>query len=166
MTNNKSKGDKSYLEKSPQQFRLSACEAKVLKVARYYFMTFADPAKQSWLDANDYSIKNFSADQGPYVALAILSAIQSMREARKSEFKFNNPDCKVCSQLLTEHEKGFMNTVRCKVHGEDQAASAHAFILCEGNDSRQFLKSTLILAAVCFPDETDNFKRVLVDENL
>lgn len=165
MAGNKNKCGGSFLEKSPQQFKLSSCEAKVLKVARYYFMTFADPSKQAWLDANDYSIKHFSADQGPYVALAILSAIQSMREARQSEFKFNNPECKVCSKLLTEHEKGLINTIRCKVNGEDQAASAHAFILCEGNDSSQFLTSTLILAAICFPDEVKTVRRGLKYEN-
>ncbi len=166
MADNKNKCDDLPSEKSTQKFKLSSCEAKVLKVARYYFMTFAEPSKQTWLDANDYSIKNFNSDQGPYVALAILSAIQSMREARKSEFKFNNADCEVCSKLLTEHERGLMNTIRCKVNGQDEAASAHAFILCEGNDSRQFLNSTLILAAVCFPDEAKKLQQLLVNEKI
>ena len=137
------------------QFNVSLCESKILKIARYYFMTFAEPSKQTWLNASEYSIKQFSADQGPFVALAVLSAIQAMRQARKSEFKFNDPDCKLCARNVTEHERAFINIIRCKVRGQDDAASAHAIILCEGNDHQQFLNSALILAAVCFPNEAE-----------
>ena len=152
MSYNHDKNANLPLEKSAPHLKLTTCEAKVLKIARYYFMTFSEPSKQTWLDANDYAIKNFSSDSGPYVSLAILSVIQSMREVRKSIFKFNNPDCKICSAALTEHEIGLLNTIRCKVNGRDDAAAAHALIICECNDSSKFLNATSILAAICFSD--------------
>ena len=152
MSYNHDKNANLPLEKTAPHLKLTACEAKILKIARYYFMTFSEPSKQTWLDANDYAIKNFSSDLGPYVSLAILSVIQSMREVRQSTFKLNNPDCKICSAALTEHEIGLLNTIRCKVSGRDDAAAAHAFIICECNDSSHFLNANSISAAMCFSD--------------
>ena len=141
---------KSHLEKNNVRAQLTDSEAKVLTVARYYFMTFAQPSKQTWLHANDYAIKHFSSKNGPYASLAVLSAVQTMRQARNSTFMFNDADCKACSTYLTKNELSFITAIRCKSKGNDHGAAGHAFILCEGNDTEEFLHAIEILSAVCF----------------
>ena len=132
------------------QAELTDIEVKVLTVARYYFMTFANPSKQTWLHANDYAIRHFSPSDGPYASLAVLSAVQTMRRARNSTFLFNDADCKTCSNYLTENERSFLAAIRCKAKGNDNGAIGHAFVLCEGNNAGEFLHAIEILSAVCF----------------
>ena len=141
---------KSDLEETNVRTQLTESEEKVLTVARYYFMTFAKPSKQTWLHANDYAIKHFSSNNGPYASLAVLSAVQTMRQARNSTFIFNDPDCKTCSNYLTRNELSFVTAIRCKSKGNDKGAAGHALILCEGNNTEEFLHAIEILSLVCF----------------
>ena len=150
MNTDEGRSPKSAFEETNVQAQLTDKEAKVLTIARYYFMTFANPSKQTWLNANDYAMKHFSSSNGPYASLAVLSAVQTMRQARNSTFMSNDADCKACSNYLTRNELSFITAIRCKSKGNDNGAAGHAFILCEGNDTKEFLHAIEILSAVCF----------------
>ena len=104
MSTNERQFQKYDLEKANVQAQPTDSEAKVLTIARYYFMTFANPSRQTWLHANDFAMRNFSSSSGPYASLAALSAVQTMRQARNSSFLFNDADCKTCSDYTTENE--------------------------------------------------------------
>ena len=150
MSTNERHFQKYDLAKANVQTELNDSEAKVLTIARYYLMTFANPSKQTWLNATDYAIRHFSSSNGPYASLAVLSAVQTMRQARNSTFLFNDADCKTCSNYLTENERSFLAAIRCKAKGNDNGAIGHAFVLCEGNNAGEFMHAIEILSAVCF----------------
>ena len=129
--------------------KLEVSEFAVLTVARYYFATFAGIANNGWLDAITTSLNAFGHDEGPHASVAILSAVQTMPCARMSMFHFNSATCPQCSVFVSNHEKAFLHTIRNLGRGEEEAAAAYAFLLCEGNDTKAFLQASKVVAEVC-----------------
>lgn len=123
-----------------------AAELHVLEIARHYFCAFARPEGHTWLSAISTALHLFDHEQGPHVAVAVLSAVQTMRRTRQSMFSFNTADCGECASFVTHHERAFMAALRATARGDGDAAAAHAAILCEGNDTRAFLRALNMLA--------------------
>jgi len=126
-------------------------ERHVLTVARHYFSAFAQPEKQGWLAAISAALQLFDHARGPEVAVATLAMVQTMRRARRSVFRFNAPECPVCAAHVTPQERAMMSALRAAARGRDEAAQAHAAILCEGNNARAFLESVRCLAERALP---------------
>ncbi|MEM9707545.1 MAG: hypothetical protein AAF871_02045 [Pseudomonadota bacterium] len=127
-------------------------ETAILEVARFYWQTFAMPETQSWLMAHHRSEVRFGQEMGGLLGLDILSAVQAMRMARTSCFKFNNPGCPHCAEIVSEHERQFMNvlqSIRAKRMG---ATITHAMLLCEGNDASAFIQRMAEVAERAFRD--------------
>lgn len=124
-------------------------ERAILNTARFYFATFAIPDGHDWLAALSTSLRFFGDDSGPHAALAILGAVQAMRRARRSAFRFNAADCPCCFNYISDHEKLFMNSLTAIAGGRPDAASGFAMLLCEGNKTDPFLQSLITVVQTC-----------------
>ncbi|MFW2590148.1 hypothetical protein [Sagittula sp. SSi028] len=131
------------------RLNLQPSELVVLTVARHYFGSFAEPHRHGWLGAVTAALKFYGDDTGPHAAFAVLSAVQAMRRARVSAFRFNSADCSDCAAHISDNERQFLNTCRAMAQGRIDAAEGHALILCEGNDVQPFLSAAAILIEVC-----------------
>jgi hypothetical protein len=124
----------------------TAGQRHVLNIARHYFSSFAQPERQGWLSAISSALHRFGHDRGPEIAVATLAMVQTMRRTRRSTFRFNAPDCPACAAHVTPQERAMMSALRATAQGRDEAARAHAAILCEGNDAADFLRAVRCLA--------------------
>ncbi|MBP0483815.1 hypothetical protein [Sagittula salina] len=132
-----------------EALRLTPPEFIVLSIARHYLETFAAPGEHGWLAATSDALACFGSEQGPRAGLSVLCAVQAMRQARQSVFRFNAARCASCSAWVSDHEKLFMNTLRAVVRGHEAAAQGYAGILCEGNETEAFLRALSVLVEDC-----------------
>lgn len=123
-------------------------EHSILEICRFFFQTFAQPTCQSWLHALQRADHVFDPEHSAQTAFSILAMVQAMRASRKSSFRFNNPYCPGCAQLLTEHERQFMGVFRGLRAGHLSEAQTHAMLLCEGHDTTAFLDRTASLVGL------------------
>ncbi|WP_108258227.1 hypothetical protein [Mangrovicoccus ximenensis] len=122
----------------PPDHVLSEEDAAILGIARHLFDTFGRPGSQSWRHAIAASER---LGGPPGLLTALVEAVEAMCLSRRSVFRFSNPNCPGCAAKLTPHERQFMACLRHVRRGEPDLAARHAFLLCEGNDTRQFLDS-------------------------
>lgn len=134
-------------ERPVSELGLSRQNTAVLQIARCYFQSFAQPASQSWLQANRVAKTELCAASAPEIAVAVLEMVQNLRLARRSTFHFSNPFCASCSRILTAHERLMMATFKAIAAGKPEVARGHAMLLCEGNDTDAYLRKTAHLAA-------------------
>lgn len=111
----------------------------VLQTARYFFESFANPEHQSWLLGLKCPTLTYGEIDGVRVASLVLGAVQAMRQARQSCFRFNNPHCANCARLLSEHEGLFMRSFIALREGRRPVAFSYAMLLCETNPVDTFL---------------------------
>ncbi|WP_424969292.1 hypothetical protein [Dinoroseobacter sp. S76] len=123
------------------------CEQEliILQTARYFFDSFAHPQGQSWILGFDCPGNLYGEVEGPRIAALILDSVQAMRMARHSCFRFNNPHCVGCSQILSEHERLFMRSFTALREGRRPVAFSYAMLLCEMNPVDSFLAAQLRL---------------------
>lgn len=124
-----------------------ADERQVLRIARMFFRSFAAPESQSWLAGVGAALERFDHRSAPHIYVATLGAVQSMRQARRSVFCFNDPCCKHCAKSVTDSERLFLGGLRAMRDEAPDRAAALATILCEGNDCGPWLVALKTLAA-------------------
>lgn len=135
--------------------RFDVVEATVLQVARYYWQTFALPSSQSWLRALQVAEEAACSRTPGTFGLDVLMAVQAMRHSRKSCFQFNDPACPTCASFLTEHERQFMDVLKCCRAGRHGTARTHAMLLCEGNCIDRFIARVEALVAQINHEDSD-----------
>lgn len=123
-----------------------ASERAVLTIARYYCAAYAAPQTQSWIAGIGHAMATFDAQRGPAIAVAVLAVTQTLRQTRRSVFRFNAANCACCSEQVTDHERLLISALRACLRGDDSAAAGHAFVLCEGNEAQDFLDALSALA--------------------
>ena len=133
-----------------------ASERAALIIARHYFRSFAAPETQSWIAGIGSALVHFDQDRAPQVAVATLAAVQSMRQARRSVFRFNDLGCARCAAGITAHERAFLSMLAGIRRGRSDRASGHAVILCEGNDHAAVLRALGTLASLLPPVGQDH----------
>lgn len=116
-----------------------AFEENTLEFARYFFVSFAHPESQAWVDAFWEAEQNFPPPFGATIAHALLIAVNEMRGQRQRPFEFRNPNCPNCSRDLTNEERYLMSTLRAIREGNRSQATTHALLLCESDDTAGFL---------------------------
>lgn len=126
-------------------------EKAVLAIARHYFTSFAAPQCQGWIAGISYALCEFGDRRGPEIAVAVLSAVQAMRQARRSTFCFNSPDCESCAAHVTPHEQTLMSALRATAGQRHEAAQGHAALLCEGNPVAPLLRALEALTDRALP---------------
>lgn len=125
---------------------LDARERAVLDILRHYCVSFAAPAREGWVTAIRAALDAFGEARGPHVAVAALAALQVLRRTRASGFRFNTPDCPDCAGFVTGHERLLIAALRAAAAGRDEAARAHADLLCEGNGGGRVAAALSVLA--------------------
>lgn len=128
------------------QLPFDADERQVLRIARMFFRSFAAPASQSWISGVGVALESFDHNVAPHIYVATLGAVQSMRQARRSIFRFNDPCCAHCAATVTDGERLFLSGLRAMRDDAPDRAAAFAAILCEGNDSGPWLVALKTLA--------------------
>ncbi|MEM0936028.1 MAG: hypothetical protein AAGJ91_09005 [Pseudomonadota bacterium] len=126
-------------------------ECAILTIARGYFSSFASPERQGWTFAIYHAVNAFGEARGPDVAVAVLSVVQCMRQARTSVFRFNSHECRRCAAHVSGHEQMLMAAMRAAARGRMDAASGHATLLCEGSDVQKLLRALQLLAEKALP---------------
>ncbi|MEL7300777.1 MAG: hypothetical protein AAFM92_10370 [Pseudomonadota bacterium] len=127
---------------------LDELDFDVLTISRFYWQQFAMPMSQSWLYALREAEAAFPGREAATIAFAILAAVQANRCSRVSTFHFNNPGCGACRNVISEHERQFMSVFRAVRAGRVGAARTHAMLLCEGNDTTDFIEEMQALVAL------------------
>ncbi|MEM1078146.1 MAG: hypothetical protein AAGI09_06415 [Pseudomonadota bacterium] len=120
-------------------------ELIILQTARYFFDSFAHPQGQSWILGFDCPSLHYGEAEGARIAALVLDSVQTMRMARQSCFRFNNPHCVGCSQILSEHERLFMRSFIALRDDRRPVAFSYAMLLCEMNPVDSFLAAQLRL---------------------
>lgn len=120
---------------------LDADERAILLVMRHYFQSFTQPQSQGWIMAFRAALQHFPHDHAANVALVTLSVVQAMRMSRCEAFRFSNPDCVNCSQLLCEDERQLIGVVAATRRGQRSRTHTHALLICEGNETVSLLNA-------------------------
>ncbi|GAA0307248.1 hypothetical protein [Rhodovulum strictum] len=130
-------------------------ETAVLTIARLFFQSFAIPQGHAWIGAfaraGAFFPPGMARARGPEIAVAILAAVQAMRAARNSGFRFSNPDCPGCTRILGAHERHFMDVLCAFRRGARSRAHAASMLICEGNPADPFLTAMANLATLIGP---------------
>lgn len=139
-------------------------DVDILTIARFYWQQFALPESQAWLYALRKAETTFPDRDAAAIALELLATVQAKRLARVSAFHFSNPGCRVCRHVLSEHERQFMGVYQALRDGRMGVARTHAMLLCEGNDTDDFIAQmqsllTLIYAEIGVPSLADGKDR-------
>ncbi|WP_068118967.1 hypothetical protein [Tropicimonas marinistellae] len=130
----------------------TADDQAVLQIARLFFRSFSAPHSHSWLGAFPLAERTFTGRQPERVGVAVLNAVQAMGRARTSGFNFASPDCPICAQKITEHERQFLSVLMEQRAARPSGAHVNAMLLCEGNDTREFLDAmSEVCALLAFP---------------
>ncbi|MGY6633164.1 MAG: hypothetical protein ACXIU8_05410 [Alkalilacustris sp.] len=123
-----------------------------LTLLRFHFQTFAQPDSQGWLTA----LRVATLRVGPQVAgplcYDLVALVQALRQARRSCFNFNRPDCGCCSGWLTAEERLLMQVLGAVRSGQKGAALTHALLLCEGNAAEDLVAMAAVYARRHAPD--------------
>jgi len=125
---------------------LDRAERQMLTVLRYFLQSFTYPTSQAWMMAFQVAGRHFPPVEAANLALAGLDMVQAMRVGRREGFRFSNPDCPGCRQVMSGDERQLMGALAAARRGQRSRAHTHALILCEGNDVQPFLEAANILA--------------------
>jgi hypothetical protein len=128
--------------------QLDSFERDVLRVARYFFETFARAESHAWIMAFREAERAFPAPFGASIAHAVLIAINELRASRQRTFQFERPESAFAAHSLTDNERYFILTLHYIRRGNWASARAQALYLCEGNDGSGVLKAFERLAII------------------
>ncbi|MDB6177390.1 hypothetical protein PAF17_07675 [Paracoccus sp. Z330] len=117
---------------------LARSEAGVLRIVRRIFHNQALVENDQM--PLDQALQVDPGALGSAVPLRMLLVINAMRRARHSCFTYANPFCQCCQGRLTNEERLFIAVFRACMHEQTSLAHGHAMVLCEGGDTRDFLK--------------------------
>ena len=127
---------------------LTADESSVLDLVRHFFLNFADPGSQNWIRGVALTHAKFADDRAWPIFTATLQMVMAMRNARRSAFLFSNPHCACCASKATDNERQFLSVLRAARTGRMEAVEGHAMLLCEGNDTNEYVMAAQNLATV------------------
>ena len=121
------------------EMNLDSIDFACLTAYRYFCLSFAEPAVQSWttpiLAAN-----SFFPDPGSAEAMRrTFAVLHEMRISRRSPFRFSNPRCQGCSSIVTHDERHLVQLIQAARRKSDAPLLPSAMLLCEGNDSTRLV---------------------------
>ncbi|MEM9576934.1 MAG: hypothetical protein AAF999_07955 [Pseudomonadota bacterium] len=108
-------------------------EMGCLLVIRKFCQSFAPQTTDAWTHGFFTAESIWGEVNGPMIAHRLMHVLQAMRASRLSVFSFSTPDCPVCSQVLTEHERRLITAIRFVRQGRPEQAALQLLLLCEGN---------------------------------
>lgn len=120
----------------------------VLDVMRALFSGWSGHANRQVPPASDVAEVWFGRGTGLDVARLVISLVSAMRSARRSVFRFSNPLCPVCRELVTPHELSLLGVIIHASAGRKADSRADAMVVCEGFDERGVVEAAQSLAVV------------------
>ncbi|MEM1005933.1 MAG: hypothetical protein AAF496_00470 [Pseudomonadota bacterium] len=123
-------------------------ETNVLDIARHFFLAFAEPESEAWVEAFRRAELMFPAPFGATIANAILIALNDMRQSRVRLFTYSNPRCDDCLHHITDEERYFISALRDMRRSNRGAVETNCMLLCEGNDASDLLASLERIAII------------------
>ncbi|MEM1312959.1 MAG: hypothetical protein AAGI51_00280 [Pseudomonadota bacterium] len=123
-------------------------ELTTLDVARRFFASFARPETHGWIAAFEAAERAYPAPFGATIAMALVRALDVMRQLRRSPFDFVTADCPVCAGTITQEERHLIATLAAARRGRRSEAMAHATMLCEGERPEALVASFETLAVL------------------
>lgn len=129
---------------------LDQFELHLLQVARWFFVSFAQPPSHAWLRGFGEADAVFGSCDGPRFAYETLGMVQALRHSRLSVFHYSNPSCESCALVLTEAERRLFQSLSLVRRGRIGRAQAGLMMLCEGNETT-VLQDALKRLAIALP---------------
>ncbi|MEL6734315.1 MAG: hypothetical protein AAFO98_00315 [Pseudomonadota bacterium] len=131
-------------------------ERFVLSLIRQFCLAYTQSPHPLWECAFDFACHNKGPKEGPAIAYAVLNVMRTMREARKSTFRYNNPGCSCCRKRVSNCERLLLNAFHLTRHGDRSSAQMELLMLCEGHDTRSVLTAmeqlTSLVGSLGFSD--------------
>ncbi len=114
---------------------------KLIELSRFYCSYFGKGLQPDFDAATAYCRTRFDHSNPDEVAMGLLCVLNAMRKSRKSTFSFHCLGCPNCRKRVSECERLLFQTIEDMRLGLKQKASVSAMMLCEGNDTNDFLTS-------------------------
>ena len=118
----------------------------VLHILRLQIQSQIQPGRQGWQRGLGLATQVWGPVEGPQVFAAVAAMLDEMGRARRSTFRFSNPDCAGCAATMTAHEALFLQCFTFLRQAARDKAERSAFLLCEANPCPGFLAATERLA--------------------
>lgn len=132
-------------------------ETHVLGIARHFFLAFAEPHSEAWVEAFRRAEQVFPVPFGATIANAILIALNDMRRSRVRTFTYTNPRCERCLQHVTDEERYLVSALRDIRRGNHGSAKTNCMLLCEGGDTSALLRALERIAIITGDAETPKY---------
>jgi hypothetical protein len=126
---------------------LDGFETGLLSILRHFLTAFARPDTQAWQTAFAISCERWDAVKGPQVALALLSVIHALRQARLAAFRYADPLCPTCRTMATGDEVAMMLMLQAMRRDDTHTARGAVRVLAEGVMDPVLIQSALAFAA-------------------
>ncbi len=122
-------------------YRLADCafdtfELSVLEIARHFFLAFAEPNSEAWVEAFRRAEQIFPAPFGATIANAVLMPLNDMRRSRIRLFTYSNPRCDDCARHITDEERYLISALKYIRRARRGQAETNCMLLCEGATPR------------------------------
>jgi len=121
---------------------------QLLQILRLQIQSQIQPERHGWQRGLALANALWGPVQGPQVFAAVAAMLEDMSRARRSIFRFSNPDCPGCAATMTAHESLFLQCFTLMRAEAPDKARRSAFLLCEANPCPGFLAATERLAGV------------------
>ncbi|QBF30461.1 hypothetical protein [Thalassococcus sp. S3] len=118
----------------------------VLTTARFFFLSFSEPQSAGWLTAILSAETMFQRPDAALLTRQVLIVLQEMRQSRRSTFRFSNPRCTCCADIVTHDERHLIDTIRASRALDRSRAFSSAMLLCEGQEVGRVLTAAEALA--------------------
>jgi len=126
---------------------LDPFETGVLAVIRHFLNTFTRPETQGWRSAYAIAAERWGEAEGLPIAPRALTVLDAVRQARRASFRFANPLCVTCRDLVTGEEAALMQMLHAMRRNRADLASSAALRLGEGRMDPALLVVALAFAA-------------------
>jgi len=114
-------------------------ERFVLSLVRQFCLSYTQSKRPLWESAFDMAYHKEGPTKGPSIAYATLNVMRTMREARSSTFRYNNPACPCCRKRVSHCERLLLNALHMTRRGERSSAQMELLMLCEGHETQRVL---------------------------
>lgn len=132
-------------------------ELHVLEIARHFFLAFADPESEAWVEAFRRAEQVFPVPFGATIANAILIALNDMRRSRIRMFTYSNPRCEGCVRHITDEERYLISALKNIRRANRGTAKMNCMLLCEGGNTAKLLASLERIAIITGDVKTPEF---------
>ncbi|MEM7269394.1 MAG: hypothetical protein AAF401_09085 [Pseudomonadota bacterium] len=116
-------------------------EETTLRIARYFFQSFASPESRGWCAAFEMAEQSYPAPFGATIAMALARALEVLRNSRKTGFVYINPECPACAGTITQEERHLLSVLRAVRAGKRSEAQANAVMVCQGASHEELVAS-------------------------